>query len=208
MQKLLLALSIILLTSFYSPTKKANSIYKFKVEALDGGIIDFARFKGKKILIVNTASKCGFTPQYEGLEALYEKYKDHLVVVGFPANTGDSITTTASYVSGSTYKLSITNNTKGVSTIVPSNVSQSSVAKRQSVEWIVEAPSIGNNITPLSEFTDVVWTNCSATIGGITKSLGQFPTEEITMVSNGGVIKANVSEISSDAGFTATWHHQ
>jgi len=63
-----------------------KSIYDFKVESLDGGTIDFSQFKGKKILIVNTASKCGYTPQYEGLEALYEKYKDHLVIVGFPAN--------------------------------------------------------------------------------------------------------------------------
>ncbi|MEO6548716.1 MAG: glutathione peroxidase [Ferruginibacter sp.] len=65
---------------------KSKVIYDFKVEALDGSTIDFSKFKGKKILIVNTASKCGFTPQYEGLEALYEKYKDRLVIVGFPAN--------------------------------------------------------------------------------------------------------------------------
>lgn len=64
----------------------AKSIHDFKVEALDGGTIDFSKFKGKKILIVNTASQCGFTPQYEGLQALYEKYKDKLVIVGFPAN--------------------------------------------------------------------------------------------------------------------------
>jgi glutathione peroxidase len=64
----------------------AKSIYDFKVEALDGSTIDFATFKGKKILIVNTASKCGYTPQYEGLEALYKKYQDKLVIVGFPAN--------------------------------------------------------------------------------------------------------------------------
>ncbi|MEO6731900.1 MAG: glutathione peroxidase [Ferruginibacter sp.] len=64
----------------------ATSIYDFKVEGLEGGMIDFAQFKGKKILIVNTASKCGYTPQYEGLEALYKKYKNKLVVVGFPAN--------------------------------------------------------------------------------------------------------------------------
>lgn len=86
MQKILLAVSILLLTSFYSPDKKTPTIYEFKVEALDGGKIDFKKFKGKKILIVNTASKCGNTPQYAQLEELYEKYKDRLVIVGFPAN--------------------------------------------------------------------------------------------------------------------------
>ncbi|MBP6025666.1 MAG: glutathione peroxidase, partial [Ferruginibacter sp.] len=63
-----------------------KSIYDFKVEALDGGSIDFTTFKGKKLLIVNTASECGYTPQYEGLEKLYKTYKDKLVIVGFPAN--------------------------------------------------------------------------------------------------------------------------
>ena len=63
-----------------------GSIYDFKVEALDGGTIDFSKYKGKKILVVNTASKCGYTKQYEGLEKLYEQYKDKLVIVGFPAN--------------------------------------------------------------------------------------------------------------------------
>lgn len=63
-----------------------KDIYGFKVEGLEGGVIDFAQFKGKKILIVNTASKCGYTPQYEDLEKLYESQKDQLVIVGFPAN--------------------------------------------------------------------------------------------------------------------------
>lgn len=74
---------------FFAPHKHADipkSIYDFKVEALDGGTIDFAQFKGKKILIVNTASKCGYTPQYEALEKLYEDQKGKLVIVGFPAN--------------------------------------------------------------------------------------------------------------------------
>ena len=64
----------------------AVSIYDFKVPGLEGQEIDLAKYKGKKILIVNTASKCGFTPQYEELEALNKKYKDKLVIIGFPAN--------------------------------------------------------------------------------------------------------------------------
>jgi glutathione peroxidase len=67
-------------------TEIPNSIYDFKVTALDGSTIDFSQYKGKKILIVNTASKCGFTPQYAELEELYMKYKDRLVIIGFPAN--------------------------------------------------------------------------------------------------------------------------
>ena len=63
-----------------------KTIYDFQVESLDGGKINFADLKGKKILIVNTASECGFTPQYEGLETLSKEYKDNLVIVGFPAN--------------------------------------------------------------------------------------------------------------------------
>lgn len=63
-----------------------KTIYDFRVESLDGKEINFADFKGKKILIVNTASECGFTPQYADLEKVYEQYKDKLVVVGFPAN--------------------------------------------------------------------------------------------------------------------------
>ena len=64
----------------------SKSVYEFKVEAIDGSKIDFAAFKGKKILIVNTASQCGYTPQYEELQRLYVKFQDKLVIVGFPAN--------------------------------------------------------------------------------------------------------------------------
>jgi glutathione peroxidase len=71
---------------FSSKAQTPKSIHSFKVESLDGKTIDFSKFKGKKILIVNTASECGFTPQYEDLEKLYETYKDKLVIVGFPAN--------------------------------------------------------------------------------------------------------------------------
>ncbi len=74
---------------FFTGSPKADvpaSIYDFKVEALDGGTIDFSKYKGKKILIVNTASECGNTPQYADMEKLYKLYKGKLVIVGFPAN--------------------------------------------------------------------------------------------------------------------------
>lgn len=64
----------------------AMTIYDFKVTSLEGGSIDFSKYKGKKILIVNTASECGFTPQYSELQELYKKYEKNLVIVGFPAN--------------------------------------------------------------------------------------------------------------------------
>lgn len=64
----------------------AGSIYDFKVKGLDGKEVDFASFKGKPLLIVNTASKCGYTYQYEDLEKLHEQYGDKVTVLGFPAN--------------------------------------------------------------------------------------------------------------------------
>ena len=62
-------------------------IYDFKTKSNRGAEVDFAQFEGKVLMVVNTASKCGFTPQYDGLEALYQKYKDQgLVIVGFPCD--------------------------------------------------------------------------------------------------------------------------
>lgn len=63
-----------------------NNIYQFAVQSIDGENIDWSQFKGKKILVVNTASKCGYTPQYKDLEALYQQHKDKLTIIGFPAN--------------------------------------------------------------------------------------------------------------------------
>ncbi len=60
--------------------------YSLSFKSISGDKVDFSQFKGKKVLIVNTASKCGFTPQFAELEELYQKYKDKLVVIGFPSN--------------------------------------------------------------------------------------------------------------------------
>ncbi|MCK9482010.1 MAG: glutathione peroxidase [Bacteroidia bacterium] len=67
-------------------SKPSTSFYSLKITLNNGEELDFASLKGKKVLLVNTASKCGYTPQYEGLEKLYEKYKDQLVIIAFPAN--------------------------------------------------------------------------------------------------------------------------
>ena len=66
--------------------KTPTNLYDFKVEGLTGNTINFADFKGKKVLVVNTASECGYTGQYEDLQKLSEMHKENLVVVGFPAN--------------------------------------------------------------------------------------------------------------------------
>lgn len=71
--------------------KKPEDIYQFKVEGLNGEEFDFSMLKGKKIMVVNTASECGFTPQYENLQKLYDTYKDdNFVIIGFPANNFNS----------------------------------------------------------------------------------------------------------------------
>jgi glutathione peroxidase len=79
-------MKILLMAAMIALTLSGSSIYDYKVSGLNGEEIDFAKFKGKKILIVNTASECGYTPQYADLQKLHEKYKDKLVVIGFPAN--------------------------------------------------------------------------------------------------------------------------
>jgi glutathione peroxidase len=82
---------ILILTLFFAATlmmaASASSIYEFTMKSIDGQPVSLKSYKGKVVLLVNVASKCGFTPQYTGLESLYEKYKDRgLVILGVPAN--------------------------------------------------------------------------------------------------------------------------
>ena len=84
MKYILSIAAFIMLSAFNFPG--VNSIHSFKVKSIEGKTIDFSSFKGKKILVVNTASKCGYTPQYDALQKVYNQYKDKLVIVGFPAN--------------------------------------------------------------------------------------------------------------------------
>lgn len=86
MLKKILFLVLICISSLFAKENKM-SIYDFNVKTIDGEEISMSKYKGKVLLIVNVASKCGFTGQYEGLEALFEKYKDKdFMVLGFPSN--------------------------------------------------------------------------------------------------------------------------
>ncbi|MEW5846579.1 MAG: glutathione peroxidase [Bacteroidota bacterium] len=78
---------LLLAVSFTAANAQTIGFHSFVVTDIDGNEFPLSRLKGKKVMVVNTASKCGLTPQYEDLEALYEKYKDkNFVIIGFPAN--------------------------------------------------------------------------------------------------------------------------
>nr|WP_311136255.1 hypothetical protein [Hymenobacter cellulosivorans] len=74
------------MTSSVSETTARGSVYDFTVQTIDGKDVPLSQFKGKKLLIVNVASECGYTPQYKELEELYKKHGDRVMVLGFPAN--------------------------------------------------------------------------------------------------------------------------
>jgi glutathione peroxidase len=81
-----LNITFLLLMISITGFSQSSGFYDFRVKTLEGGDFDFSSLKGKKVMIVNTASKCGFTPQYKDLEEVYENYRDNLVIIGFPAN--------------------------------------------------------------------------------------------------------------------------
>lgn len=85
MKRVLILTALILLGGLTTMAQK--NFYSFKTKSIDGKEFDLSQLKGKKVLVVNTASKCGFTPQYKDLETLYERYRDrNFVIIGFPAN--------------------------------------------------------------------------------------------------------------------------
>jgi glutathione peroxidase len=85
MKRLVVLVHLLLLIGAFSLAQ--NSFYDFKVKTLEGDAFDFASLKGKKVMVVNTASKCGLTPQYKELEELYKTFgPENFVIIGFPAN--------------------------------------------------------------------------------------------------------------------------
>jgi glutathione peroxidase len=88
MKTIILVLSIMLSFLYQDLTsdKVPESFYEFSMKSIDGKTIEFEQYKGKKVLLVNVASKCGYTPQYEDLQRLHELYGNKVAVLGFPAN--------------------------------------------------------------------------------------------------------------------------
>ena len=86
----LVAAASLVLTSMNLPADPVQSLYDLKVHSLDGKPVDLGQYNGHVVLVVNVASKCGFTPQYQGLESLYKKisasHPDQFVILGFPCN--------------------------------------------------------------------------------------------------------------------------
>jgi len=86
MKSLFFAIAI-LFVSVFAKAEAPKNLYQFTIQDIEGNNFDLSQLKGKKVLVVNTASKCGLTPQYEGLEKLYQQYKDkNFIIIGFPAN--------------------------------------------------------------------------------------------------------------------------
>src|SRR4051794_33550478 len=87
MSSLAIISTIAAVLAVHAGPKAPATIYEFKMKDIDGKEVSLAKFKGKVLLVVNVASRCGNTPQYDGLEAMYKKYKDKgFAVLGFPAN--------------------------------------------------------------------------------------------------------------------------
>lgn len=149
--------------------------------------------------------------------AWFEMYPNVLYKIkGFPVNIGDAISASVTFKGTnkkgkSIFLLTITNVTRGVTYTVPKNFSKTKKADRSSAEWIAEAPSSKKGVLPLANFQTIVFTNCSATINGITGSINNpnWEDDSITMVTEDNIVKAIPSNLSVDGkSFSVTWQHE
>lgn len=125
---------------------------------------------------------------------------------GFPVDNGDVISAKVAYKGGNTFKLVISNLTKGVSTAVPSSYTMTTSALRSSAEWVVEAPYSGA-ILPLSDFKLVTLNNCSAVINGVSGTInnGEWMNDEITMAGTSGVEAQPTALLKNGSCFQVAW---
>ncbi len=129
---------------------------------------------------------------------------------GFPLHPGDVISASVRYIGNSTFVMTLHNDTRRVTSTIPTQYTRSSVAQRKSAEWIVEAPYL-NGILPLSNFGIARLSKCMATINGVAARLrnSSWQNMGIEMITPTGAAKAIPSAIASDnASFTVTWKHE
>ncbi|MCE5294215.1 MAG: hypothetical protein LLF94_06335 [Chlamydiales bacterium] len=140
---------------------------------------------------------------------MYPKYPHELV--GFPVEPGDIISAEVSYEGNDTFKMTLNNHTKNVTTTVPTSHTINANAKRSSAEWIVEAPASSSGVLPLAHLSDVTLTNCTATINGKSGSIdsNNWSNGRLDMEGKGGTLKAKTSGLTAQGSdFTVQWKHQ
>lgn len=132
-------------------------------------------------------------------------------IVGFPANNGDKITAWINYIGSGVFQMTIENVTRKVYFTVPYSYTTNTSAQRSCAEWIMEAPSSNTGILPLANFGTETFTNCRATIGGVTAPIlnNRWQNVEILMDTTSRVVKAAPSKIyGSGQSFIVNWGHQ
>jgi hypothetical protein len=154
---------------------------------------------------IDLANVDGQTQAY----AWFEMYpKGAYEIVGFPVNAGETIMVTVAFLGSGIYQLSMSNLTQRVKVTIPTFYTRSSFAKRQCVEWIVEAPYF-QGVLPLTHFNPITFTNCSATINGVTNTISHFAHDNFIMTTEQNVPKATPSALSTNgSSFSVTWQHE
>jgi hypothetical protein len=143
--------------------------------------------------------------------AWFEMYPNpSFQINGFPLEVGDLIQAEVSYQGDQQFQLSIVNHTQNHFTVIPASLTKSTVAKRSSAEWILEAP-FSSEVLPLSDFQEVVFHHCIATISGEKGGIMHkgWQADAINMATTDGVVKATTSSLTPDEqSFTITWAHE
>ncbi len=140
---------------------------------------------------------------------MYPKYPHE--ISGFPVEPGDVISATVTYKGNDTFEMVINNHTKSITTTIPTEHTKVPGTKRNSAEWIVEAPATANGILPLANFKQTVLSDCTATINGKTSSIngGNWQFDKLVMETKSGSMKATTSEPTNNGqDFKVVWKHQ
>ena len=157
----------------------ASSVHEFTVNSITGKPVSLADYKGKVVLVVNVASRCGYTPQYEGLEALYKKYKEKgLVVLGFPANnfmgqepgTNEEIQTFCKAKYGVTFPMFSKISVKGDD---KAPLYQFLTSTGGEIPWNFTKFLVGKDGKPVQRFSPNVAPDAAELTGAIEKALSQ-----------------------------------